>query len=203
MKLFKLRTKNLEHLGKSRLYFGLFFLGITSSIHSQYDISVGINYISAFGKRSIDLQNTTYFLNNTQGYEVTLNNSYHFTNRKVETIFKVGFRQLYFSGYSTNLTYNGQLNKLVGAAGLNYLVTEEINLSSYLEIENNLDLDEFNAGNGDLFRLSLSLEGKYKISEKLGLTCLFSCAMTPISEVYILINPQYQVRLGLTYQITK
>ena len=56
---------------------------------------------------------------------------------------------------------------------------------------------------GDLFRVSLSAEGMIKVTPRIGVTCLFSRAMTPIAEAYIITNPQYQVRLGVTYYFRK
>ena len=85
----------------------------------------------------------------------------------------------------------------------NYLFTNKWNAAAYIEAENNLDFEDFNFGMGDLFRVSLSIEGKYLITDRIGITGLFSRAMTPISEVYIIPNPQYQIRLGFTYQFLK
>lgn len=171
--------------------------------YGQYNLSLGVNYIYAFGERTVDFQSTTYSLNTTQGYEITANNSYHFPNTKIQVVFEVGFRQLYFSGSSSNLTYSGQLNKLIGALGGSYSFTDKLDAAAYIEAENNLGFDDFNTGTGDLFRISLSLESSYSLTKSLGVTFLLSRAMTPITEAYIIPNPQYQVRLGLVYQFIK
>lgn len=171
--------------------------------YSQYELSLGANYVYAFGDRSVHFQNETYSLNSTHGFEITANNSYQFPNTKIQAVAEVGFRQLYFSGKSETLTYSGQLNKLIGAFGINYSLTDKFDLAAYIEAENNLEFDYFYSETGDLFRVSLSLESKYYLTEQFGITLLLSRAMTPITNAYIITNPQYQVRLGLIYQLLK
>ena len=171
--------------------------------YGQYNLSLGVNYVYAFGERTVDFQSTTYSLNTTQGYEITANNSYRFPNTKIQAIFEVGFRQLYFSGSSSNLTYTGQLNKLIGALGGSYSFTDKLDAAAYIEAENNLGFDYFYSETGDLFRISLSLESTFYLTKRFGITLLLSRAMTPITNSYIITNPQYQGRLGLIYQFLK
>lgn len=171
--------------------------------HSQYSLSLGTNYVYAFGERSIDFQNETFDLNSTQGFEITANNAYQFPGTKIQAVFEVGFRQLYFSGNSTNLMYSGQLNKLISSFGSKYSISDRFGVAGFIEAENNLSFSDFNTGTGDLFRISLSLESSYFFTDKLGLTFLLSRAMTPITEAYVISNPQYQARLGLIYQFLK
>lgn len=192
-------------LGQSRSYLACLVL-ITSltgafSSFGQYHFSTGANYIYAFGDRTVELQSNQYDLQPTHGYEITANNGYRFSESNLDVLLKVGFRQLYFSGSSENLTYSGQLNKFVSSLGIRYRFTDKIGFAGYIEAENNLPLDDFYAGAGDLFRVCLSAEGSYALSKKLAFTALVSRAMTPITEAYILTNPQYQVRIGLTYTL--
>ena len=183
----------------------LLIVGLCFSCFSfgQYGLSLSANYVYAFGDRTIDFQSTSYNLNATQGFEVTLNNSYLFPNTNIESVFEVGFRQLYFSGNSNNSVYNGQWVKLIGALGINYSFTDKFSATAYIEAENNLEFDYFYSETGDLFRISLSLESTYHLTERLGITFLMSRAMTPITNAYIISNPQYQARLGLIYKLIK
>lgn len=182
--------------------FFAFFLS-TGFSFGQYGLSVSTNYVHAFGDKKINFQNTMYDLNATNGYEITLNNHYQFPNTRIQALLEVGFRQLHFSGSSSNLSYSGQHSKLIGAIGTRYELAEKMGVSGFIEVENNRVLDDFNLGDGDLFRVCLSLESSYFITEKLGFTALVSRAMTPITEVYIITNPQYQIRLGLVYRFFK
>lgn len=168
----------------------------------QYQFSVGGNYVHSFGDRSIELQSVSYNLDPTYGYEVSANNAYLFSETKLQAVLKVGFRQLFFSGSSDNLTYYGHVNKLFSSAGIRYRISEKIGIAGYIEAENNLALDEFNTGTGDLFRVCLSAEGSYQLTNRFQLNCLLSRAMTPITDAYLITNPQYQVRLGVAYTIT-
>ncbi|MDG1331807.1 MAG: hypothetical protein P8P74_05730 [Crocinitomicaceae bacterium] len=177
--------------------------GTSTRVYSQYNLSIGSNYVYAFGDRSIDFQDETFSLNSTQGFEITVNNSCQFVDTKISAVFEVGFRQLYFSGNSEILRYSGQLNKLIGALGVNYSFTDKFEAAAYIEAENNLEFDYFYSETGDLFRISLSLESTCYIIERLGITLLLSRAMTPITNAYIITNPQYQARLGLIYQFLK
>jgi hypothetical protein len=169
----------------------------------QYGLSLGANYVYAFGDRTVDFQSASYDLNATRGFELTANNSYHFPNTNIESVFEVGFRQLFFSGSSNNSEYNGQLVKLIGALGISYSFTDKFSATAYIEAENNLEFDYFYSETGDLFRISLSIESTYNLTERLGITFLLSRAMTPITNAYIITNPQYQARLGLTYTVIK
>ena len=205
MNLAKYLFIKAKHFSMKQLRFGVLLALICSTAlsYGQYNISLGVNYVYAFGERTIDFQNAAYSLNSTQGYEITANNSYRFLNSKIQAIFEIGFRQLYFSGNSENLTYNGQLNKLIGALGGSYSFTDKLDVATYIEAENNLELDDFSIGTGDLFRISLSAESTYFLNKNLGITFLLSRAMTPITEAYIIYNPQYQVRLGVIYKFLK
>ena len=171
--------------------------------YGQYSLTLGTNYVYAFGERSIDFQNEQFNLNSTQGFEITVNNAYRFKDTKLQAVFEVGFRQLYFSGNSPSLTYSGQLNKLIGALGVNYSITEKFDAAAYIEAENNLEFDYFYSETGDLFRISLSVESTFHLTKRFGITLLLSRAMTPITNAYIITNPQYQGRLGLVYQFLK
>lgn len=206
----KTRLKDSNHNGTQnqlliRLSTALLLVlfGFIPMSFSQYNLSLGANYVYAFGERTIDFQSASYNLNTTQGFELTVNNSYQFPNTKIEGVFELGFRQLYFSGSSNNLIYKGQLVKLIGALGVNYSLTDKFDVASYIEAENNLAFDAFYSETGDLFRVSLSLESKLHLTKRLGITFLMSRAMTPISNAYIISNPQYQARLGLIYQFIK
>lgn len=204
MSIFLSRIKTVDSTfvrARCLVFFVLFFS--TSLSFGQYGLSVGANYVHAFGDRNINFQNTMYDLNATNGYEITLNNHYQFPNTRIQALLEVGFRQLYFSGNSSTLSYSGQHNKLIGAIGTRYELAEKMGVSGFIEVENNRVLDDFNLGDGDLFRVCLSLESSYFITENLGFTALVSRAMTPITEAYIITNPQYQVRLGLVYRFIK
>jgi hypothetical protein len=202
MRFINFLLKKSEHLVNKCFLFTLFLLiiGISNTSFGQSKLSAGVNYIAAFGEKTIDFQNTEYFINTSHGYEITLNNSYHFRNTKIQGVFEIGFRQLNFSGSSDNLIYSGQVIKLIGALGANYSFNDKWDVATYVEVENNLGLDEFNSGTGDLFRISLSLETKYFLTDHLGISLLMSRAMTPITNGYIILNPQYQTRLGLIYK---
>ncbi|MFK7785681.1 MAG: hypothetical protein AB8B56_11225 [Crocinitomicaceae bacterium] len=193
------------HLAAIRSLASIILLTIISTANSyaQYSLSLGTNYVHSFGERSIDFQNENFNLNSTHGFEITVNNAYQFPSTKIQAIFEAGFRQLYFSGNSANLTYSGQLNKLIGALGINYSFTDKFGAAAYIEAENNLEFDYFYSETGDLFRVSLSLESTFDLTPRLGITLLLSRAMTPITNAYIITNPQYQVRLGLIYQFLK
>jgi len=188
---------------RSLVCINLLIIVSSATSYSQYNLSIGTNYVRAFGERSVDFQNETFNLNPTHGFEITANNSYRFQHPDIETLFNIGFRQLYFSGSSTNVIYSGQQYKLITSIGTGYYLTEKFRISGAIEVENNRALEDFNIGDGDLFRVCLSLQSSYFLSDRFGLNVLVSRAMTPITEAYILTNPQYQVRFGLMYKIIK
>lgn len=194
------RIQQIKRLSASFLFV---MFGFISTSYSQYSLSLGTNYVYAFGERSIEFPYETYNLNSTQGFEITANNAYQFKGTKIQAIFEVGFRQLYFSGSSDNSAYSGQSTRLIGALGTSYSLTDKFDFAAYIEAENNLEFDYFYSETGDLFRISLSLESTFHLTERLGITLLFSRAMTPITYAYIFTNPQYQARLGLIYQFLK
>jgi hypothetical protein len=178
----------------------LFFLGWSNTARAQYNIGVGSNYIYSFGESNPSFQGVTYQRNPTQGYEATVNNSYQFKESKIKVILELGYRQLFFSGSSVDLSYTGKIDKFTMAFGSQYLVSDKIYLAGYVEIENNLNFEDYTTGKADLIRHSVSLEMGYALKDKLHVTLLYNRAYYPITDAYVIFNPQNQLRLGLTYQ---
>lgn len=178
----------------------LFFWGWSNTAHSQYNIGVGSSYIYSFGKNNPSFQGVTYEINTTQGYEIMVNNSYQFKESKIKAALELGYRQLFFSGSSVDLSYTGKIDKFTMALGGQYLVSDKIFLAGYLEIENNLNFEDYSSGRADLLRHSVSLEMGYALKDKLHVTLLYNRAYYPITDAYVIFNPQNQLRLGLTYQ---
>lgn len=174
---------------------------ISHRMYAQNSLGLSTNYIHSFGKGTSEIQGTTYHLNTTSGYEITLNYLHDVKNTDIQTVLELGYRQIYFSGKSDDLVYSGNLIKVTGTLGCNYLINKELYIGGLFEIENNMDLDETYAGRGDLYRYSISLEVGYKILDKLTTTMLVNRAFYPISEPYTIFNPQNQIRLGLTFKL--
>jgi hypothetical protein len=180
----------------------LFFIGNSNSTIAQYHLSLGVNYAHSFGERSLDLLGTSYQLNPTNGGEVLLRNEYQFKRpKKLHARLNIGYRFIYFSGQSNTSSYKGSLQKAFASGGIGYELTERITTSAYIEVENNVAFKKFEIGKGDLFRVSLATEVMFQLTDKFAILGLFSRAMTPITPAYIFSNPQYQIRIGLNYQI--
>lgn len=180
----------------------LFFIGNSNNAIAQYHLSLGLNYVHPFGERTLDLLGTSYQLNPTNGGEILFRNEYHFNrSKKIHARLNIGYRLIYFSGQSNTSSYKGSLQKAFASGGIGYKLTERITTSAYIEVENNVAFKKFEIGKGDLFRVSLATEGMFQLTDKFSLLGAFSRAMTPITPAYIFSNPQYQVRIGLNYQI--
>lgn len=174
---------------------------LNSTANAQYQLSFGTNYVYCFGERIIDLQGDTYHLDHTQGFEVLMRNTYKFPDSRFGAYLNVGYRYFTFAGRSENLQYNGADWKLFASSGIGHAITDKLNMNGYVEVENNVEFNEFFIGSGDLFRVNLAAELAYSFNEKFYSTVLVSRAMTPITNAYIFTNPQYQFRVGLNYRL--
>jgi hypothetical protein len=179
----------------------IFLHGIPNKTYAQNSLNLSSNYIYSFGNSTSEFQGNTYKANTTSGYEITLNYLHDVKKTDLQTVLELGYRHIFFSGSSDELVYSGELMRLTGTLGCNYLVNKKLHVGGLLEIENNMDLDETYTGRGDLYRYSVSLEAGYKILNKLTAAFLINRAFYPISKSYTIFNPQNQLRLGLTYTI--
>lgn len=179
----------------------LCFVFLFFCANAQYELSLGSSYVNAFGERKFNILGTNYHINPTHGFQFSARNTYSIRNETIHGHLNLGYRQLYFSGSSGTSVYRGYVQKFFVTSGLGYAISKRIEINALIEAENNLKFKDFNLGMGDLFRVSLALEGSYRITERLNGTLLFSRAMTPISLSYTISNPQYQARIGLNYQL--
>lgn len=175
-------------------------LTVFTSLKAQYHLELGANYVYSFGQDEVNFQGQKYMLNTTQGFEITANNLYQFKDSAWIAVIEVGYRQLGFSGESVDLKYNGTTHKFTAAFGARYLIQPKFRVGAYFELENNLDFEYWATQRADLLRYSVSGEIAYSPIKNLWVTALYNFAYSPITDAYVIFNPQNQFRLGLTYQ---
>ena len=135
MNLIPFVKKNVHFFLRKPQCIGLFLLFFVSfkTVQAQSNFGVSANYVYAFGERAVEMQSSTYHLNSTHGYEITGNGTYRFGTSNFEAVLELGFRQLIFSGNANDLSYRGQLNKLISAFGCRYIFSNRFNSAVYLE----------------------------------------------------------------------
>jgi len=171
----------------------------TGAAIGQYNLGVSSAYIVAFDQKEITLQNLEVSQNFTQGINILINNSFRFKESPFAGVFKMGLQQLYFSGDTGNLKYNGNSSKIVLVLGARYYFNPKIAGVIYMEMVNNLIFEEFRAKASDLYRYSICLEAQYLIFPKTNITVTYSRALYPITSHYLIFNPINQIRMGFTY----
>lgn len=168
---------------------------------AQYSLGVSAHFINAFDGKTKVVGGIEANPKMTYGYQGAIDNSFKFDSIPFEVVARVGAKQLFFSGDYDELSYTGNSIRVIVSAGGRYLFTDKVKAGVFFELENNLDETRLRAGAGDMFRYALSFEGAYKLAKRWEASFVYSRALSPIIDQYILFNPINQLRFGINFKI--
>ncbi len=176
------------------------FIGLSSYIFAQYTLGISGSY--SFGANSSPIQITHQKVDQKwhQGYQFNLWNGYQLPNHPIEITSRLGVKKLSSRGVLKEQTFTTEAYKFQLGAGALYQFDSTINIGALFVLENNLDADQFISQTADLFRYSFQVESSYFIWKGLAVRALYSIALSPLSDHYLVTNPQHQLAVGVYYK---
>jgi hypothetical protein len=169
--------------------------------HAQYTVAASGAYTTGFNSQRVEIVHSSVSQKWHQGYQFNLINGYRWIDKSVEITSRVGMKYLASLGEFQNIPYHTETYKLLVGLGTLFHFDSKITLGTLIMLENNLDFEDFIAQTSDLFRYSFQGEIYYLIRKKLALFLHVSVALTPLSDHYLVTNPQHQISLGIKYTI--
>lgn len=174
---------------------------LSSFARAQYQLSIEVDYVAGFNSEAIRLHHAKVKNTISNGYHLAIVQGIGFSNIKFEPTLKIGMKHLYTSSEVNEISFQASTYKLALAPGVRYKIDSIIRIGLFLGIENNLDFEEFRTKRSDLFRYTLHGDFQYALFRRFYLTVTYETVIFPIRDHYLFINPQHQIRLGVTYQI--
>ncbi len=172
-----------------------------SPLSAQYTLAVNGAFTFGSNTRSLELGNSVVNQQGHYGYQFNLINGYHLKESNFEITSRVGFKHLVSNGDFQQTPFSTETYRLLLGLGGLYHFESKVVVGALFILENNLDFDDFIAQTSDLFRYSFQGEVYYPIWNKLDGFFHYSIALTPLSDHYLVTNPQHQMALGLKYNV--
>lgn len=179
----------------------LLLLGGVVTGQGQYTLRLNAGYTSGFNTQTMMLANESLDQKWHKGYSVNIRNGFRLKESAIEITSLIGMKHLRSSGTYLWAPFETETYKMVLGLGTLYHFDNYLKVGVAFLLENNLDFDNFISQQSDLFRYAVQGEFYYPITEKWDASFRYSIAMTPLSDHYLITNPQHQIQIGLTYQV--
>ena len=168
-------------------------------LRGQADIEVEAGLLGAFNAKQTEIWGRTVHSDPSLGMYAKTGFSWYFEELKLQAAVLAGYHFLELNGEGEDLTYSGTTHRISFSTGLRYWLVKEWGLGTFLDIENNRDLEEWRTSTNDLLRYSLSVNVLYRLHASLKLVAGYRAPFYPMNEAYFLYNPAQQVWVGLNY----
>lgn len=173
------------------------------SSSAQSNIEIAASYVGGLGEDEILIWNSSINPEFSSGFDLRGIYTYKIKPAPIQAVAQLGYKQLNFSGSGSddNSSYKGVTKKLSFALGGRYLIDDRWVAGAYLDIENNLDFDDYRTQTTDLLRYAAIVEVIYRIKYDIGISVAYSRAFYPLQDHYLIFNPANQFRLGINWAI--
>ena len=173
----------------------------TSLLQAQYTLAINAAYTTGFNSKNLRVANTTVSQKWHQGYQLNLINGYQLKKSPFEITSRIGMKYLKSNGNFSQINFTTETYKILLGLGTLYHFESDVVVGAVFTLENNLDFDEFISQTADLFRYSFQGEVYYPIFNNLNAMFHYSIALSPLTDHYLITNPQHQVSLGLKFDV--
>ena len=177
------------------------FVSVSNTTQAQYSLAISGGYLTGFNSKPPHVYSQNVDQNWHQGYQATINNGFKLSNTPFELTSKVGFKYLASKGSYNNISVETNTYKMILGIGGLYQVTNSFCTGLTINLENNFDFENFITQTSNLFRYSIETNFYYQIIQNLDASLSYSVALTPLSDHYLVTNPQHQFTVGLRYRL--
>ncbi|MFT4754992.1 MAG: hypothetical protein ACI9GM_000994 [Salibacteraceae bacterium] len=176
---------------------------ILSSGWAQAQFTLALNgaYVLGTNSQSLKVNHSQVSQKWYTGYQFNVSTGFQLKESPLEITTRIGMKHLVSNGSLENLTFSTETYKLSLGLGSIYHFESKVAIGALMTLENNLDFENFISQTSDLFRFSFQGEIYYPVFDRIDVSVLYSIALTPLSDHYLLINPQHQIAFGLKYSI--
>ncbi len=196
-----LALKIIIDLSFKSLFAFLILLATSNNIVAQKGLFVSGHYIHGVYTNDIKIQYRPTTNHQALGFGAMLHYSQPFFDDVIAVQLGAGFKQLFASGNFDHDSFKGKTSKLALKMGLAHLFFEKMECAAGIQLENNLDFDDFRIKNNDNFRFGLDLKVAYELWPNVSVQAGYYRAFSPNEDVYLVLNPLDQFNVGIQYKI--
>lgn len=175
-------------------------IGLSGTLSAQYTLGISGSYTVGHNSSPIQITNHRIDQNWHNGYQFNLWNGYQLKKQPIEITSRIGMKKLVSEGTYNEQRFQTEAYKFQLGAGALYHIDSTFTVGALFVLENNLDADQFISQTADLFRYSFQVESSYVIWKGLAVRAHYSIALTPLTDHYLITNPQHQLAIGLQYK---
>lgn len=161
-----------------------------------------LNFLYAFNPDPLIINQEEVENSKAWGAGGSLIYRFRFSETPVSALFRVGYRGLSLQGDFREAALSGYSHRMFIAGGGSYHFNDDWQSRLYLGMVNNRDEDDFRSQTTDNFKGVIQVEALYRIHSHWWLLVSYEHLLGPALGRYLILDPRYQLGLGVIYSWT-